>query len=88
MGAFNGGWENGEIANSSSPSLAASPSVCEREKAYRGEKVTLEKKGLGVTCILRAHGTGGVVVGVSAQCEKGWTVTKERCGFLAAVDQD
>ena len=39
--------------------LPASPSVCEREKAYRGEKVTLEKKGLGVTCILRAHGTVG-----------------------------
>ena len=69
--------------------LASSPSVLRGwEKAYRGEKVTLEKKGLGVTCILRAHGTGGVVVGVSAQCEKGWTVTKERCGFLAAVDQD
>ena len=48
----------------------------------------MEKKGLGVTCILRAHGTGGVVFGVSAQCEKGWTVTKELCGFLAAVDQD
>ena len=33
--------------------LASSPSVLRGwEKAYRGEKVTLEKKGLGVTCIL------------------------------------
>ena len=56
-----------------------------REKAnLGGEKVTLEKKGLGVTCILLAQDPGGV----SAQCEKGWTVTKELCGFLAAVDQD
>ena len=55
-----------------------------REKANLGEKVTLEKKGLGVTCILLARDPGGV----SAQCEKGWTVTKELCGFLAAVDQD
>ena len=47
-----GNWENGEIANSSSPSPAAVHQCCEREKAYRGEKVTLEKKGLGVTCIL------------------------------------
>lgn len=55
-----------------------------REKAnLGGEKVTLEKKGLGVTCILLARDPG-----VSAQCEKGWTVTKELCGFLAAVDQD
>ena len=67
MGAFNGGWENGEIANSSSPSLAASPSVCEREKAYRGEKVTLEKKGLGVTCILRRTGREVVVCSVSVR---------------------
>ena len=58
-----------------------------REKAnLGGEKVTLEKKGLGVTCILLARDPGGG--GVSAQCEKGWTVTKELCGFLAAVDQD
>ena len=71
--------ENGEIANSSSPP-AQSISFRAGKKAYLGEKVTLEKKGLGVTCILRAHGTGGVVVGVSAQCEKGWRVTKEqRC---------
>ena len=69
-------------------SPAASPSVCEGEKAYRGEKVTLEKKGLGVTCILRRTGGGGGVLGVGAQCEKGWTVTKELCGFLVAVDQD
>ena len=71
--------ENGEIANSSFPP-AQSISFRAGKKAYLGEKVTLEKKGLGVTCILRGHGTGGVVVGVSAQCEKGWRVTKEqRC---------
>ena len=57
-----------------------------REKAYLGEKVTLEKKELGVTCILRARDP--CALGVGALCEKGWTVTKERCGFLAAVDQD
>ena len=36
-----------------------------REKAnLGGEKVTLEKKGLGVTCILRVHGTQVAVVSV------------------------
>ena len=35
---------------------------------------------------LLAFWSGGT--GVSAHCEKGWTVTKERWGFLAAVDQD
>ena len=66
--------ENGEIANSSSPQ---SISFRAGKKAYLGEKVTLEKKGLGVTCILPARSR---LHGVSAQCEKGWRVTKEqRC---------
>ena len=68
--------ENGEIANSSSPP-AQSISFRAGKKAYLGEKVTLEKKGLGVTCILPARSR---LHGVSAQCEKGWRVTKEqRC---------
>ena len=50
--------ENGEIANSSSPQ---SISFRAGKKAYLGEKVTLEKKGLGVTCILPAHGRGCTV---------------------------
>ena len=53
--------ENGEIANSSSPP-AQSISFRAGKKAYLGEKVTLEKKGLGVTCILPAHGRGTVSV--------------------------
>ena len=72
------------------PPLASSQSI-----SLRGGKGVSRWKGHfgeerpGRYLHFAAHGTGGGgVLGVSAQCEKGWTVTKELCGFLAAVDQD
>ena len=78
MGAFNGGRGNWEIANSSSPLPPVHQLAGEGGKRLVAPHGILVKRSLwrrkSVTCILRARPPPGV----SARCEKGWRVTKER----------